>query len=103
MKIKRRLVWLSMCSAADDSVANWERYAHVTVSLFVIFVILSGAYANFIFSVDFLSTDMDESIFALLCSLALIEVFCDMIVAHLLKFRIHGVFAKLSAIYEDSK
>lgn len=101
--IKRTFVWLRMCAVTDDSMANWERNAHVAVFLLVIFVIVSGAYANFVFFVDFLSADMDGSIFALLCSLALIEVFNDMIVAYLLQFRIHCVFENLSAIHKASK
>lgn len=103
VKVRRTLIWLRMCPVTDDSFPNWQRNTHILVFSVVIFVTLSGAYANLVYFLDFLSTGLEQSIFALLCYLALIEVLCNIIVAYSLQFRINFIFEKLSEIYEASK
>lgn len=99
---QRVLTWL--CVFPLDEVATMkENMTCIAFSIGVILTIFSGMTGSIVFFLKFVSTDLEESLYALFQIAALISTINAIVVVILLRHRIPGMFKNLTGIYEECK
>lgn len=101
--IKRILIWLCMCTA-DKSSSIWLKRAHFVFALITFILTFSGFAAHVAYMYEYLSVDLDGSMFAFLGLIGFTDAsFIMIIIVFFLRHKISILFDTLSEIYDASK
>lgn len=96
------LTWLYLYPA-DQNTNKWKKLAYIIVSLIVFIVNVCGLAASVAFFMKFVSTDLEESIYALFQITGILPQIASMLVAFALRQKIFVIFEKLTTIYIECK
>lgn len=96
------MTWLYICRA-NQSANVWRKIAYKCVGGTLIVIMSFGAAVHLAFILKFWSTNLEESLFVFMGFIS----YCGTIYTKLIEFRLqhrmHGIFERLSTIYDASK
>lgn len=96
---QRVLTWLCVFPL-DEAATMKEKLTCITFSIGVILTIFSGLTGSVVFFLKFVSTDLEESLYALFQIAAIFSTSNAIVVAVLMRHRIPAMFSNLTEIYE---
>lgn len=99
---QRVLTWLCVFPM-HESAAMKEKLTCIVFSIGVILTIFSGLIGSVIFFLKFVSTDLEESLYALFQIAAIFSTSNAIVVAVQMRHRIPTMFKNLTTIYEKCK
>lgn len=92
-----------MCPA-DESASQWQKFAYNICGTIAVVSIISGFVSNVVFCVQFISLDLERSMFAVMFVAAQFGVIYMAVVAIIFKRqKINTIFKNLAIIYGDGK
>lgn len=97
---RRVLTWLCVLPL-DEVTTRKEKLTYIALSIGVILTIFSGLIGSVIFFLKFVSTDLEESLYALFQISALFSTANAIVVTAFTRHRIPAMFVNLMGIYEE--
>lgn len=99
---QRMMSWLRLYPDEETS-SNTQKVARIVFSVINLTIILSGGVSSFIYFIEFMSIDLERSLFAILQFLLTSAVLYSHITAFVLRKQIPSLRKNLSKIYRDCK
>lgn len=100
----RCLIWLCMCAAPNATSNRWQKIAYTICGSIVLVSIISAFLSNIVFCVQFISIDLERSMFAVMFVAAQFGVIYMALTAIISKRqKIQMIFEDLAIIYDRGK
>lgn len=99
---QRVLTWLCMLPM-DEASTKTEKLGCIAFAIGVTLIIYSGFLASLIFFLKFVSSDLEESLYALFQVVGMFSTANAIVVAILMRHKIPSIFTNLSKIYDERK
>lgn len=98
---QRVLIWLCVCP--DKKATKWQQFAHITFTILNAIVLLSGTISSLFFTIQFVMTNLEDTLYAIAQIAGGSCVSYNLSVAYIFRYEINAILDSLSKIYDFSK
>lgn len=101
--VQRVLCWLHLCPSEEDTANKWQKSASIALYSLVLITFLSYVATSLTYFATFSSTDLEQSLYALLQVTAFIGLAYIQVIALFSRYKLRSMFQELSNIYSTRK